>query len=82
MAAQMYDLVKTYRGKTEVVMTDTQAKVKAKKRSLETSQRKGIKGYKVSYAIKESEADKKAFVPKSEAWRAGGYAQNPARVGR
>jgi hypothetical protein len=61
----MYALQKTYKGKTEIIMVDTYAKVNSRKRVLEQSQRKGIKGNRVDYLVVEAdeEADKKKFKP-------------------
>ena len=47
----LYDLVRTFRGKEEVFMTDSLAKCKSRKTALLKSQRKGIKGSRVAYEI-------------------------------
>lgn len=61
----LYQLVKKYRGKETVVMTDEYKLVNDKKVQLLQSQRKGIRGQRVEYMIREAppEAEKDPFVP-------------------
>ena len=60
----LHNLIKKYRGKETIVMTDEYKKVNDKKKQLLDSQRKGIKGQRVEYLIKETtETEKKPWIP-------------------
>ena len=80
--SQLYDLIQTRRGKESVMMTDTLPKVNDRMKTLRSSQRKGIKGEKVVYTIRPSTGEKFRRKAYSEAWRAGGYAIIPPKIGR
>lgn len=61
----LFNLVKKYRGKEEVVMTGEFKPVNDKKFQLLQSQRKGVKGQRVQYTVVEAAVDdeKEPFVP-------------------
>ena len=50
----LYNLIKKYRGKETVMMTDSFVKVNARKIELSSSQRGGIKNQRVEYVIVQS----------------------------
>jgi hypothetical protein len=61
---KLYDLVRKFRGKEELMMTDSYVNVNARQRQLKNSQRNGVSGRggkrgRVEYEIKESEASVK-----------------------
>ncbi len=77
----LYNLIQKRRGKETVMMTDSLTKVNARRKMLLASQRKGIKGEKAIYTIiPTDETDKYKKPSRGESWRAGGYADNPARI--
>ena len=76
----LYDLIQTRRGKDTVMMTDTLPKVNDRMRTLRSSQRKGVKGDKVVYTVMPSTSEKFRRKAYSEAWRAGGYGDNPKNI--
>jgi len=78
--SQLFDLIQTRKGKESLMMTDTLPKVNDRMRQLRSSQRKGIKGEKVVYTVRPSTGEKFKRKAYSEAWRAGGYGDNPPRV--
>ena len=47
----LYNLIKKYKGKETVMMTDSLAKVNARKKELSSSQRGGIKNQRVEYVV-------------------------------
>jgi hypothetical protein len=61
----LYNLVKKFRGKESVVMTDQFKLVNDKKAHLLQSQRKGIRGNRVEYFVRpaDPEQEKEPFVP-------------------
>lgn len=68
----LYDLIRKYKGKDTVMMTDTYAQVKNRKHLLEQSSRNGIRGNRISLSIKKSEAKEKyKRKPVDETWRGG-----------
>ena len=76
----LHNLIQTRRGKETIMMTDELPKVRQRMKTLKQSQRKGIKGDKVTYKIVPTdETDKFRRKPYSEAWRAGGYGDNPPK---
>lgn len=50
----MYELVQTKRGKEKVVLIDQLSKVNDRMKTLRSSHRKGIRGEKVTYFVRES----------------------------
>lgn len=50
----LYNLVKKFRGKEEVVMTGELKNVNDKKAQLANSQRGGIRGHRVEYFVREA----------------------------
>lgn len=76
----LYDLVQKRRGRETVVMTDELSKVNDRMKTLRKSQRKGIKGNRVEYSVRPSEAlGKYKEKPHSYNPSGGGHAE-PARV--
>lgn len=57
----LYNLIKKWRGKETVVMTDELPKVNDHKKKISSSQRKGIKGQRVEYIILPAEKDQEKF---------------------
>lgn len=57
--AQLFNLTKHWKGKTEVVMTDTFVNVRKRLATLKQSQRGGIKNQTVEYTIDPVETNKK-----------------------
>lgn len=55
----LHDLVQVRRGKETVMMTDELPKVNDRMKTLRACQRKGIKGQRVRYFIRESVEDTK-----------------------
>ena len=51
----LYNLIKRWRGKEAVVMTDQLPKVNDYKKKISSSQRKGVKGQRVEYFIVPAE---------------------------
>lgn len=53
----LYHLIKRFRGKETIAMTDQLRKVNNYKKRMEDSQRKGVKGQRVEYKIVKAEED-------------------------
>ena len=53
----LYNLIRKWRGKETLMMTDDLSKVNDKRKKLLMSQRKGIKGQQVTYTVKPAEVD-------------------------
>jgi hypothetical protein len=64
----LYELVRKLKGKELVMMVDTKAKVEAQRRKFTTSQRRGIKGNRVEYAVRESEQKETFKRPPRSNW--------------
>lgn len=60
----LYHLVQKRRGKEIIVMTGELSKVNDHMKKLRDSQRKGIKGQKVTYFIREAEEEAEKFKKK------------------
>lgn len=58
----LYDLVKKWRGKTILVMTDQLPKVNNKRKQLLASQRKGVKDQTVEYVIQRADPASEKYV--------------------
>jgi hypothetical protein len=58
----LYNLIKRYRGKDEIVMTDQLKKVNDWKKKISSSQRKGVKNQRVEYiVVKAAEDDNEKY---------------------
>ena len=75
----LYDLIQTRKGKKTTVMTDSLKKVNDRKKTLKSSQRKGIKGDKVTYDIKESVIMEK-FIQRPHGYNISGGKSKTPRV--
>lgn len=64
----LYDLVKTVRGKEEVVMTDSFANVKSRLNTLRKSYRKGEAGQSVKLEFRESGKTEKFKKEPRKSW--------------
>lgn len=74
----LYQIVQTKRGEETLKMVDTLQKCNDRLRELRSSYH-GKKG--ITFRIEKSPENKKSEAkPHSQAWRAGGYAQNPPRI--
>lgn len=69
----LYNLIKKYRGKTEIVMTDSKKKVDARKITLSTSQ----KGKQITYTIEPTDSNVKYNKKPHDPRVGGGDAQVP-----
>jgi hypothetical protein len=57
----LYNLIKKWRGKEEVMMTDELTKVNDRMKTLKKSSRKGVKGQRVEFFIQEAAEDDEKF---------------------
>lgn len=55
----MFNIIKTYRGKSEVIFTGDRPKCNDKLKSLKTGSRNGIKGQRVTYTLVPSDSKEK-----------------------
>lgn len=75
----LYDLIRTFRGKETIVMTDQLSKVNDRMKTLRSSQNNGIRGQKVAYSVRES-VEREKYKLKPNRWDASGKDCNPKRV--
>jgi len=78
----LYNLIKTYRGKDEIVMTDSLPKINNRLKTLRQSQKNGVKNQKVTYTVSPASEDEDKFKKKKggEGWRGGDYAITPPKI--
>lgn len=76
----LFDLIQKRRGKETVYMTGDLTKVRDRMKTLRSSQRKGIKGDRVTYEIRPSEEKGKYLKPPAAGFDPSGDA--PKRMQR
>lgn len=62
----LYDLVKKYRGRETILMTDNQAKVKRKQAQFRADAPRDNKGNKITYTVRPSEEPTVKFKKKPD----------------
>jgi hypothetical protein len=64
----LYDLIQKRRGKESVVMTDVYTKVNSRMATLRKSQRKGVRGERVEYAVRPTTTNEKYKKPPTQSY--------------
>lgn len=77
----LFHLVRLFRGKETVMMTDTLPRVNARKKQLSSSQRKGVRGQATTYTVRPAAKDAEKYrKPSADMYLSGQPRVWPPRV--
>lgn len=79
----LFDLIKKWRGKEEVVMTDTRQKCNDRRKTLIKGNRGGIKGQQTEYVLRPTSSNEKSSKgPNTQKFSGGDSQRGPKLVKR